>query len=210
MSKIDKIKKHYQPRIVPGRANFDVLDWAGPDTQQARFAILTEYVDFSDNSSVKTLLDVGCGLGDLVGFLKHHHLKVNYTGVDILEEMLIRAREAHPAERFVQADIFGDESALAGEVFDVVYCSGALNLNLGNNMEFIKTALPRMLSHAGEFMVVNFLHSRAPVGDPNYFAYRPEEVVEIIQPLCKRIRLVDEYLPNDFTLICEPKTGTGD
>lgn len=207
MSKIDKIKKHYQPRIVPGRANFDVLDWAGPETQRARFQILTKYVDFNGRGVVKTLLDVGCGLGDLVGFLRHKNLKVDFTGVDVLEEMLTRARKTYPDERFVQADIFCDESALAGEMFDIVFCSGALNLDLGNNMEFIRTALPGMLARAREFMVVNFLHSRKPVFGPKYFTYSPEEVIEIIQPFCKTVRLVDDYLANDFTLICTPKTA---
>ena len=206
MSKIDKIKKHYQPRIVPGRANYDVLDWARPETQRVRFQVLTESVVLNDKQAVKMLLDVGCGLGDLMGFLKNKGLEVDYTGVDVLEEMLIRARETYPDERFVKADIFCDESALAGEMFDIVFCSGALNLNLGNNVEFIRTALPRMLTHAKEFMVVNFLHSRIPTFSSKYFAYKPEEVIDIIQPSCKTLRLVDDYLENDFTLICKPKT----
>lgn len=206
MSRIDKIKKHYGPRIVPWRANFDVLDWAGPNTQRVRFEVLTRYVNFAGKTTQKTLLDVGCGLGDLAEFLRDKNLKVNYTGVDILEEMLTRARQANPDERFVRADIFSDELAMAGEGFDVVFCSGALNLNLGNNMRFVRVALGRMLAMADEVLVVNFLHSRKPPVDPRYFAYRPEDIIEILQPICGTLRLIDDYLENDFTILCQPKT----
>jgi SAM-dependent methyltransferase len=199
MSKIDDIKKHYQPRISPHLANFEVLDWAGPEAQQARFDVLTRQVDLSGEVS---LLDVGCGLGDLLAHLRKASLEVDYTGVDIVPEMLGLARQGHPGARFVQADIFGDSSALAGEKFDVVYCSGALNLNLGNNMQFLARALPRMVSHAQEYAVVNFLHARRPVEDARYFAYQPSDVTAILKPLCRCVKLVDDYLPNDFTLIC--------
>ncbi|RKY24101.1 MAG: hypothetical protein DRP83_08155 [Planctomycetota bacterium] len=200
MSKIDDIKKHYQPRVKPHLANFDVLDWAGPEAQQARFEVLTEHVDLPRGVS---LLDVGCGLGDLLAYLQLAGLAVDYTGVDVVAEMLARARLAHPEARFVQADIFGDASALAGEMFDIVYCSGTLNLNLGNNLRFVAQALPRMLAHAKGYLAVNFLHARKPPADARYFAYQPTKVIEIVQPLCQSVKLVEDYLPNDFTLICQ-------
>ena len=199
MSRIDQIKKHYQPRVKPDLANFEILDWADPRAQQARFEVLTGHVDLPRGT---TLLDVGCGLGDLLSHLQKLSLAVDYTGVDVVPEMLARARLAHPGGRFVQADIFGDASALAGEVFDVVYCSGALNLNLGNNLAFVARALPRMAAHAKKHLVVNFLHARRPPVEERYFAYLPGDVIEIIRPHCRAVRLIEDYLPNDFTLIC--------
>ena len=203
MSKIDDIRKHYVHRITPDRPNHDVLDWAGPDTQISRFEVLTRHVDLAG----KSLLDVGCGLGDLAEFLRRKKIPVQYTGVDVIEEMLARARRAHTRERFLQADIFSESAEndpLKGETFDVVFCSGALNLNLGNNLEFLPWALRRLRGLANEALVVNFLRARGPFCDPVYFYYRPDDVLEILQPIAGqgRVRIIDDYLPNDFTALC--------
>ena len=65
MSKIKKIRRHYEHRITPERENFDVLDWACAESQQTRFAVLADNVELAGRS----LLDIGCGLGDLRTFL---------------------------------------------------------------------------------------------------------------------------------------------
>lgn len=205
MSKIDDIRKHYLPRITPGRPNYDVLDWAGPDTQIARFEVLTNHV----NLAGKSLLDVGCGLGDLVDFLRQKNIPVQYTGLDVVEEMLTRARQLHPRERFLRVNLFSDSAEsgsrdpLKGETFDVVFSSGALNLNLGNNLEFLPRALRRMLHPAREALVVNFLRERGTPGDPVYFHYRPDDVRVVLQSIVgkDRVQMIDGYLPNDFTVL---------
>ena len=78
-------------------------------------------------------------------------------------------------------------------------------LDLGNNLEFVKTALPAMLSHTKECLVVNMLHARMAPGEPQYFAYNPDSILAILQPLCSEVRLIDDYLPNDFTVIAKPR-----
>lgn len=202
MSKIDDIRKHYVPRITPDRPNYKIHDWAGPDTQIARFEVLLRHVDLAG----KSLLDVGCGLGDLIDFLQQRKIPVQYTGVDVVEEMLVRARQGHPQERFLRADLFAEtgEDPLKGETFDVVFCSGALNLNLGNNLEFLPRALWRLRNTAREFLMVNFLRARTSLSDPMYFYYRPDDVLGILQPLVgeDHVEMIDGYLPNDFTVLC--------
>ena len=78
----DRIKRHYAHRVHPDRAHFDILDWAGPETQVLRFEILADNVALHGRS----LLDVGCGLGDLVAFLDKQGIDVDYTGIDVVYE----------------------------------------------------------------------------------------------------------------------------
>jgi SAM-dependent methyltransferase len=199
---INRIRRHYVPRMTPGRPNYDIVNWAEPDTQLERFRVLLREVGLEG----KRLLDVGCGLGCLATFLKDHGVAVNYTGVDLLPEMLARAQEAHPAGRFFRGDIFDPAlSPLAGETFDVVFASGIMNLNLSNNLAFVGRALPILIGHATEAAVVNFLHTRGEWGDRRYFHYDPDDVLAIARPHCRQVRLVDDYLPNDFTLVCRPR-----
>lgn len=51
------------------------------------------------NLSYTTLLDIGCGMGNLIGFTSLA-TKNNYCGLDISPLMIARARSLHPGYRF--------------------------------------------------------------------------------------------------------------
>jgi len=191
------IHSHYEPRISPYRAGYDILDWASPESQQARFKVLGENISLAG----KSLLDVGRGLGDLCGFLKDRKIAVDYTGVDLIAKMVEAARQRYPDGRFVCADIF-QEDTFQPEQFDVVFCSGAFNLNLGNNREFLPVAIRRLLELSREYVVFNLLHHRARGTDGRYFYFDPEDVRRLLAPTECEMRFIDDYLPNDFTAIC--------
>lgn len=197
MRKKKAIERHYAPRITPGRENYDVLDWASAASQEARFRVLVENVPLAG----KSLLDVGAGLGDLWGFLKRRGLAVDYTGVDLLETMVQAARHRHPDARFLCADLFAD-SPFDPDSFDIVFCSGMFNLDVGNNLAFMPVALASFFRLARDYVVVNMLHKRARGGEGAYFYYDPTEIIEMLQPYRCEVRLLDDYLPNDFTVVC--------
>ena len=197
MSHRKAIHSHYEPRITPARENYDVLDWASAASQQARFNVLADQVPLEGRS----LLDVGCGLGDLHAYLAARKIAVRYTGVDLIEKMVAAARQRHPGVRFVRGDIFA-EPVLAGEKFDRVFCSGTFNLNLGNNRLFLPQAIGRLFELTNEYVVFNLLHHRARGDDPRYAYYDPADVRAILAKFPCEVRILDDYLPNDFTVIC--------
>ena len=198
MSRRAAIRKHYEPRLSACSEHFDMLDWADAASQLARFEVLARQVDLRN----KSLLDVGCGLGDLWGFLRDRRLRVDYTGVDILERMVQTAREAYPDGRFVAADVFA--GGLDPKRFDVTFCSGVFNLNLGNNRQFLQAALSRLLELTGEVVVFNLLHERTPRRYDHCFYYNPADVSQLVRGLGCHSQIVDDYLPNDFTILCRP------
>ena len=200
MNRKKRIRRHYRPRITPRRENYDILDWASAESQRARFAVFAREIDLAG----KSLLDVGSGLGDLWAYLKARGLYVDYTGVDILKDMVRVAERTHPDARFIQADIFASEP-FGDRQFDVVFCSGAMNLNLGNNRAFLPTAAARFWGLAREAAVFNLLHTRDAGTDETYFYHDPDDVLGLLSDLPCRIRIVDNYLPNDFTVICTPE-----
>ena len=207
MSRSQRIRHHYQPRIDDLRANYDVVDWASAEAQQIRFAVLADNVPLDG----RTLLDVGCGLGDLLTYLKGREISADYCGVDLLGEMIESAQSRNPDGRFVCGDIFhaerNGEALGANELFDVVFCSGMLNLDLGNNHDFLPNALKRMMELASRHMVVNLLHTRTEKKYPHCTYYDPDSVLKILKPITADVRLIDDYLPNDFTIICNAAVG---
>jgi len=205
MDRKRRIRSYYESRLEAGRDHFKVLDWASPASQRVRFEVLSENVDLAG----KTLLDVGCGLGDLLTYLKDRRIAVDYTGVDISEKLLAAARRAHPEATFLCADIFAEPTGAAGELFgkdrfDVVFVSGAFNLNLGNNSSFLPRAVGRMMLLASQCVAFNLLHAAAAAAEETYAYYDPDEVLASIRTDGWQALVIDGYLPNDFTVICRP------
>lgn len=203
MERKRRILKHYEPRIGTGRENFDVLDWASVASQKARFAVLAGSVELDG----KSLLDVGCGLGDMLAFLQSQGIEIDYTGIDLSWKMVQEARRLHKDAKFFCGDLFTGErqpceNPVARATFDIVYCSGVFNLNLGNNRQFLPGAVGRLMLLADQYVVFNLLHRGTPHQDDDYAYYDPDEVLAGIAEDRWENRLVEGYLPNDFTVIC--------
>jgi len=95
-----------------------VVGWEHALGQAARFEAAIAPVTLGD-----TVLDVGCGIGDLYGYLMRSRSRVTYMGIDQLAPMVERARRRHPGGFFLQKNAL-DGSDLPNA--DVVVAIGAL------------------------------------------------------------------------------------
>lgn len=202
MKKLDIIKNYYKPNLKENLPDYQILGWESREAQFQRFQILTDHLDTKDHK----VLDVGCGLGNLLEHLKEVNGTLDYTGVDILEEMIDKASETYPDANFIHMDIFADRSFKENS-FDTVYSSGIFNINMGNNHDFLNGAIKLFLKLAKENVVFNLLHHHSPDKDKTYYYFHPCEVVKKIEELedesIKSIKIVEHYLKNDFTIILE-------
>lgn len=202
MNRIEGLKKHYEPRIEKFKDNSRVLDWENVDAQFKRFRAMTDNIDLHG----KSVLDVGCGCGDLYGLMKEKQSKPAYTGVDILEKMIERAAVEYPDAAFFCADIFSADFCVVDSfgcsTFDIIFTSGIFNLNVGNNEDFLKKAVPVLAELADEAFIFNLLDPASPDRDDNYFYYKPESAVKLASEFSADIKIIKGYLANDYTLIC--------
>lgn len=197
----DSIRDHYRRRLERYKRNWAVCHWAGADSQKLRFSVLTSNVDLRG----KRLLDVGCGLGDLWTFLGGDDSDLDYTGVDLVEQMVTEGKRRNPGANLICADLFGEtgRDMFAPQSFDVVFCSGALNLELGNNETFVPRALANMFELTRDVLAFNLLHKRATPAGGAFHPFYPGKVLEMLRDLPCRTTVIDDYLPNDFTVICK-------
>jgi len=82
MRKLDIIKNYYGQKLQENLPDFQTLGWESQKAQFDRFRILTDNIELNNHK----ILDVGCGLGNLLEHLKEVHETPDYTDVDILEE----------------------------------------------------------------------------------------------------------------------------
>jgi SAM-dependent methyltransferase len=199
----------YQQQVVADFFRFHVqlygndwraLGWQSRYTQYRRFAVLAEVGALAQTR----LLDVGCGLGDLYGYLQRQGIAVDYTGYDLLSEMVTRAQQRYPDARFERRDVL---QGLGTERFDYIVSSGAFNINFGHNITAVRQVLRDMVLGCTRGAAINFL-KRTPDAsrDPIFHYYDPQDMLAWCQTLCPHVRLREDYLPNDFTLYLYPAT----
>ena len=164
-------------------------------SQEKRFEALLGLGDFHG----KRLLDVGCGFGDLLRFLRARGIEPRYTGLDICEPMVARCRESFDAGagRFLVGDVLRHEP---DEEYDFVIASGIFGLDADGMRERIAPTVERMFSWCGAGMAANFLSARSPTPAEARVYVDPADALAIGLALTPAARLDHTYLPNDFTL----------
>lgn len=202
------IIEHYIERVkdfnIP---EYKVLDWESQEAQEMRFKTLLEHFDIRKS----VLLDVGSGLGHLAEYIDKRNIDVYYIGIDIMPEMIERAKQKtfkNINPQFMTLDFFKNSDI--EDDFDYIYSSGIFNLNLGNNEEFLKNAVKDFLIAARKGVCFNLLDisCKEKYGD-KYYYYQKEEVLKIVNDIINQlnikcnIRISDEYLSNDFSVFID-------
>jgi len=164
-------------------------------SQIKRFSKLVEV----GNLHGQSVLDVGCGFGDLFAYLESRGFEVDYTGFEITPAMAAGAVKKYPRleGRIRIFDVLTEDG---GGVFDYVISNGPLNVDLGNNEAVIVRFLQRCwgLARRGVAITMTSGWSRRPRPGTHY--YDPAWVVAEAGKLTTNLRLDHTYLPHDFAL----------
>ena len=112
----NKVINFYNKRFKKYGDDIKSVGWGDIESQELRFKILAE-IDKLDNSSI---LDLGCGFGDLYDFFSRNKIKIDYRGIDINEELLKIARSKYPKAEFQCLNIL---NSLPSKKYDYVLSS---------------------------------------------------------------------------------------
>lgn len=159
--------------------------------QAIRFEVLSQ-IGSLDNCS---LLDVGCGFGDLHGYLKKKGLNVYYTGYDINPRLIDIAREVYPDASFKVTDI---EEETVDRKFDWVVASGIFNHKTSGSPEFIEGMLSRMFQLSIRGVACDFLSSYVSFTNEDAHYSTPESIFSFCKTISKRASLRHDYMPYEF------------
>jgi len=193
------LERHYRPRINSRDKGHIILDWEGEEAHLGRFAVVVSELELAG----KSVLDVGCGIGDFYRYLQERSISPSrYTGIDILPEMVQEARSRSPEAHFIHGDMFA-ETLFADKSFDVVFSSGIFNLNMGNNRDFIIHALSRFFSISRQWVVFNLLDPRHYVQNERYFYLDPNDAEQIITEFTESWYIIRDKVPFDYTVFAQ-------
>lgn len=199
---LKQVVEYHSKKLAIHGATPAGLDWNGEKGQHLRFEQLAKVITDNENF---TLTDVGCGYGDLLSFLlarEYDHFK--YTGIDVSEEMIEKAKDLnrdHENSQFFMG-------SRCPEITDYCIASGIFNLKFNASdrdlEKYILETLEHMHSSSKKGFSCNFLTSYSDVhlrkenlyyADPLfYFDYCKKH-------FSRNVALLHDYDLYDFTLL---------
>jgi SAM-dependent methyltransferase len=155
------------------------LGWGSRESQGIRFQVLAG-IGIGEGDSV---LDVGCGYGDF-----GQAMFKNYTGYDIVPEMIKEAKKRYPQHKFI--------TEWKDETFDWIVASGVFNL-LDADMNLII----KMFSQCNKGVAVNFLCRYRGMEEKDDRRYHDSaNIINMIEGLTNKWVVRHDYRHNDFTV----------
>lgn len=197
MNLIEKatIIHYHRQRIARyGQGTAQALGWQRRERQLKRFEAITGVGDLAGCS----ILDVGCGCGDLKRYLDQRAAQITYIGIDQMPEFIANARERHkdaPDTYFFQADF---TTAMLSKA-DYVLASGALSYRC-DNPDFPHAMIRKLYAAATRALAFNLLDAASFPEHPLLVGYDVDEIASFCRTLGSRVEVVRGYLRDDVTV----------
>jgi SAM-dependent methyltransferase len=191
--------RFYEGHVRRFGYGYRALGFGRRSSQEKRFGALAALGNF-DGARV---LDVGCGFGDFLAWLRARGVQPRYTGLDLTASMIERCRR-----RFAEGCAEGSARFVVGDAltwqpdaqFDYVIASGIFGYHAKDTRARIRPTLEHLFDIAGTGLAVNFLSGCATTRSPGRLYVHPTDVLQYALRLTPAVRLDHTYMPNDFTL----------
>lgn len=189
--------KSYQEAFKKYGAHPKALYWASEKAAELRYKEMVTDLDFEG----KTILDVGCGFGDIIPYISQKTNKFDFTGVDMVPEFIQAAQKKHPEHLFILKDYFSHPMK---EKFDIIISSGVLNSNFKNTYNFRKKAIKTLFGHTREAISFNMAgFYPQPKNKKGYKIYYADSLIILKYCLSLSSKLIfrQHYHRKDFTIV---------
>lgn len=204
-------RKFYIPRLdAHGINSSEAVGWP-LYVQERLFRSLVKLLGDAGKDHECSLLDIGCGLGDLYNYLlENGYTRVHYTGIDILPEMVRSAREKNPGISFHTADFLNVKFKRR---FDFTLCSGSMNIITRNpgHEKLVKAWIRKMYSICRYGSAFNLLASSGREylsEDESLYYADPGEIMSLCREFCPGAECDFSDFAYTFTVFC-PRAGSG-
>jgi len=197
-------QRHYHGTFRKFGAEARGVDWGPEEGARLRYdnmlAVLAH--DRHDRPETPSLLDVGCGYGGLLTHAGKRGTRLNYTGIDVVADMIEHARASIPEGTFREQDLFD----LPGEQrFDYVVCNGILTQKLSASLREMDRHAQRlirtMFDHARRGIAFNVMTTKVNFMAENLYYRHPGELMSwCLAEVTSKVVLDHAYPLYEYTL----------
>ncbi|MBI2798525.1 class I SAM-dependent methyltransferase [Candidatus Saccharibacteria bacterium] len=188
-------KKYYQRTLKSHGESPKSLQWVNYRAAALRYHALVSSLTIEG----KSILDAGCGMGDLLPYLYADTGNFQYLGVDVTPEFIDIANKRYDGDKFQVANPFSSEF---NEKFDIVLSSGVMNSVGEDWLEQRKTMITKLYSLSNNICAFNMAGGFEPNTSTKTIAYANcLDILKHCKSLTSEIVLINNYHPKDFTVL---------
>jgi len=193
---IKTFKENYTATFAKHGATPEGVYWLNQERMNLRHKKMLQIMD-NDlfENETPTLLDIGCGYGDLLNYIKANDLNIKYSGIDLVEDMINHAQSKHPDSQFECVNALDIPEDCQ---YDYVVCNGILTCKYDRSAlemtEFMKVLIAKLFSLARCGVAfntystyVNWFHQES------YYKSPAELLVYCLENITHKVRLDHAY-----------------
>lgn len=189
---IEQARRYWDERAVNSSSDCDRVDQS-LRAQRMRFEVFV----INHNLQGCSLLDVGCGTGDLFDHLQRRGAPCEYTGIDLSPAMIRRARTRFPSAAFFEGNAV---DAFSDKQFDYTVSIGIHNIKVSRAWDILAASLRHQYEMCKRAAHASLLSDRYEKFGEHVQAWRVEEVLALALSITPYVVLRNDYLPNDFSV----------
>jgi SAM-dependent methyltransferase len=171
------------------------LGFSDSASQDKRFDVILGRCDFTG----KSVLDAGCGYGDLAHRLAGRFRGLQYIGIDQQREYVAAARLRAPRAMAVEFRE-GDFSTMALPDADIVVASGALSYR-ATQPRFHEGCVARLFEACGDALLFNLLDAIRLFPSDVIIGHDIAAMERVCRSLADDVTLIRGYLYADVTFV---------
>ena len=191
-SDLTKIIESYNERYNTFGYSPKTLGW-DKETHWLRYYILLSQQDLNGRS----VLDFGCGFGDMYGYAKAKGIHFDYYGIDINENLIKEGKKRYPDAALQTMDIL---SGGLDRKFDYILSSGVHNFKRSDNWSYIEETFNIFDKHSILSFAVNFISNKVDFKKEDLYYSDPKDVLNLAYKYSNRVVLRNDYMPFEFTV----------
>lgn len=188
----------YRDRLSKYDFSPEALGWRS-GTQDVRFQAFMK--GFTQIPS--SILDIGCGFGDLLQFLRSHGWDGTYLGIDLIPEFIDHAHSKFIKPNASDVQFICCDFMELNELkkFDATFASGIFNhLRNDDNNSHFERVLKKLQNITNQYTALDFLSTTSDRRSPDLYFFDPANVLKSALQYTKKISIDHSYMPFEFML----------
>jgi SAM-dependent methyltransferase len=198
------MRNHYGQKFEEHGPTSKGVDWGKEEDVKIRYDKMLAVIDEGDLSGEApvSLLDVGCGFGGLFAYAKDKSIILDYTGIDVCENMIRYATDNVNDAKFYCEDILESRTDLT---FDYVVCNGILTQKLSVGIKdmdrYAHLLIRRMYELCNKGIAFNIMTTKVNFMVDNLYYRNPVELFGYcFSEITNKIRIDHAYPLYEYTM----------